>query len=418
VPTIQKIFAREILDSRGNPTVEVELHLRSGFVAMAIVPSGASTGTFEAVELRDQKMPRYGGKGVLQAVRNVQEKIAPALLGKSVLEQSALDRLMIELDGTPNKSNLGANAILPTSMAIARAAALFSRMPLYRYLGGNEANLLPVPFMNIINGGAHADNNLDLQEFMIVPKGFKQFSEALRAGTEIFHVLKGILKKQGKSTGVGDEGGYAPDLRSNEEGFDLISSAVEKAGYKLGKEIFLACDAAANEFYESGNYNIDGKTLSSDDLIAYYQRLAKQYPIFSIEDGLYEEDWGGWKKLTQTIGKQVQLVGDDLYVTNPERLRKGIAEKSSNSILIKLNQIGTLSETLETIKLAKAAGFTTIISHRSGESEDSFIADLAVATGAGQIKTGSLCRTDRVAKYNQLLRIEEGLGDAARYHFA
>jgi enolase len=303
-------------------------------------------------------------------------------------------------------------------MAIARAAALFSRMPLYRYLGGNEANLLPVPFMNIINGGAHADNNLDLQEFMIVPKGFKQFSEALRAGTEIFHVLKGILKKQGKSTGVGDEGGYAPDLRSNEEGFDLISSAVEKAGYKLGKEIFLACDAAANEFYESGNYNIDGKTLSSDDLIAYYQRLAKQYPIFSIEDGLYEEDWGGWKKLTQTIGKQVQLVGDDLYVTNPERLRKGIAEKSSNSILIKLNQIGTLSETLETIKLAKAAGFTTIISHRSGESEDSFIADLAVATGAGQIKTGSLCRTDRVAKYNQLLRIEEGLGDAARYHFA
>jgi enolase len=385
---------------------------------MAIVPSGASTGTFEAVELRDQKMPRYGGKGVLQAVRNVQEKIAPALLGKSVLEQSALDRLMIELDGTPNKSNLGANAILPTSMAIARAAALFSRMPLYRYLGGNEANLLPVPFMNIINGGAHADNNLDLQEFMIVPKGFKQFSEALRAGTEIFHVLKGILKKQGKSTGVGDEGGYAPDLRSNEEGFDLISSAVEKAGYKLGKEIFLACDAAANEFYESGNYNIDGKTLSSDDLIAYYQRLAKQYPIFSIEDGLYEEDWGGWKKLTQTIGKQVQLVGDDLYVTNPERLRKGIAEKSSNSILIKLNQIGTLSETLETIKLAKAAGFTTIISHRSGESEDSFIADLAVATGAGQIKTGSLCRTDRVAKYNQLLHIEEGLSDAARYHFA
>lgn len=415
MPIIQKVQAREIIDSRGNPTVEVELRTRSGITATAMVPSGASTGSFEAVELRDGDKRRYAGKGVANAVRNVNETIAKELCGKSVLEQAVLDRLLIDLDGTPNKGKLGANAILGCSLAAARAGAAFSRMPLFRYLGGSEANLLPVPMMNILNGGAHADNNLDLQEFMIVPIDFDSFPEALRAGAEIFHALKGLLKQKGKATGVGDEGGYAPDLASNDEAFAYIAQACDKAGYRLGEQIYLACDAAANEFCADGKYTLDGKTMTAPQLIDYYGELCKRYPLFSIEDGLHEDDWSAWSKLNAQLGSKVQLVGDDLFVTNPKRLRQGIDQKAANSILIKLNQIGTLTETLETIRLAKSAGFTTVISHRSGETEDSFIADLAVAVNAGQIKTGSLCRTDRVAKYNQLLRIHEQLGDAARY---
>jgi enolase len=415
---IEQIHAREILDSRGNPTVEAEVVLKGGARGRAAVPSGASTGEHEAVELRDGDPKRYGGRGVLKAVQNVNEVIARELKGKNALDQAAIDRALIELDGTPNKSNLGANALLAVSLATARAAANYQKLPLYRYLGGADANTLPVPMMNIINGGAHADNNVDFQEFMIVPVGAERFSEALRMGAEIFHALKSVLKKKGYATGVGDEGGFAPNLKSNEEAIETILEAIAQAGYLAGDDVLLALDPAASEFYDGEFYvfkKSDQRKLSSDQMVSFWESWAKQYPIISIEDGMAEYDWDGWKTLTDAVGQRVQLVGDDLFVTNTSFLRKGIERGVANSILIKVNQIGTLTETLECIELAKTNQYTTVISHRSGETEDAFIADLAVATNAGQIKTGSLSRSDRIAKYNQLLRIEEELGAAGRY---
>jgi enolase len=415
---IDHIHAREILDSRGNPTVEADVILAGGVMGRAAVPSGASTGEHEAVELRDGDPKRFGGKGVLKAVRNVNDVIAPKLKGMSALDQAELDRVLIELDGTPNKSKLGANALLAVSLATARAAANVQKLPLYRYLGGPSAHTLPVPMMNIINGGAHADNNVDFQEFMIVPVGAATFSEALRMGAEIFHTLKSVLKKKGYATSVGDEGGFAPNLKSNEEAIETIIEAIAQAGYQAGENVLLALDPAASEFYDGASYvfkKSDGRKLTSDQMVAFWSEWIGKYPIVSIEDGMAENDWDGWQTLTDQLGKRVQLVGDDLFVTNTDFLRRGIERGVANSILIKVNQIGTLSETLECMGLAKTSGYTTIISHRSGETEDAFIADLAVATNAGQIKTGSLSRSDRIAKYNQLLRIEEELGAAAVY---
>ncbi len=415
---IDQIQAREILDSRGNPTVEAEVTLVGGEVGRAAVPSGASTGEHEAVELRDGDKKRYGGKGVLKAVRNVNTIIAPALEEMDALDQAEVDHALIDLDGTPNKSKLGANALLAVSLATARAAAAYLEVPLYSYLGGPNGRTLPLPMMNIINGGAHADNNVDFQEFMIVPVGATTFSEALRMGTEIFHSLKAVLKKKGHSTSVGDEGGFAPNLRSNEEAIETILEAIPQAGYAAGTDCLLALDPAASEFYDGKSYvfkKSDKRKLSSDEMVAFWKSWSHQYPIISIEDGMAENDWAGWKSLTDEIGQSVQLVGDDLFVTNTEFLRKGIEMGVANSILIKVNQIGTLTETLDCIELAKTNRRTAVISHRSGETEDPFIADLAVATNAGQIKTGSLSRTDRIAKYNQLLRIEEDLRSAARF---
>ena len=415
---IESIWAREILDSRGNPTLEAEVVLEDGTQGRAAVPSGASTGENEAVELRDDDKNRYLGKGVLKAVENVNEKIAYELEGFDALDQTLIDKTLLELDGTENKSNLGANALLAVSLATARAAAAFQEMPLYRYIGGTNAKVLPVPMMNIINGGAHADNNVDFQEFMIMPVGAENFSEALRAGAEIFHNLKSVLKSKGYATSVGDEGGFAPNLKSNEEAIETILEAIDKAGYVAGENVMIALDPAASEFYSNGKYvfkKSDKRELSSDEMIAYWTEWTEKYPIISIEDGLAENDWDGWTKITQNIGKKIQLVGDDLFVTNTKFLQKGIDTGTANSILIKVNQIGTLTETLDAIELAKINNMTAVISHRSGETEDSFIADLAVATNAGQIKTGSLSRSDRIAKYNQLLRIEEDLGNSARY---
>ncbi|MBC8029942.1 MAG: phosphopyruvate hydratase [Pyrinomonadaceae bacterium] len=415
---IDDIHAREILDSRGNPTVEAEVTLVGGEVGRAAVPSGASTGEHEAVELRDGDKKRYGGKGVLKAVKNVNDIIAPGLEGLDALDQAEVDSALIDLDGTTTKSKLGANALLAVSMATARAAAAYLEIPLYKYLGGPNARTLPVPMMNIINGGAHADNNVDFQEFMIVPVGAASFRESLRIGTEIFHTLKAVLKKKGYATSVGDEGGFAPNLRSNEEAIETILEAIVQAGYAAGKDCLLALDPAASEFYDGKSYvfkKSDKRKLSSDEMVAFWSNWAEQYPIISIEDGMAENDWDGWKTLTDQLGERVQLVGDDLFVTNTEFLRKGIELGVANSILIKVNQIGTLTETLDCIELARTNGRTAVISHRSGETEDPFIADLAVATNAGQIKTGSLSRTDRIAKYNQLLRIEEDLRGAARY---
>ena len=413
--TIESIQAREILDSRGRPTVEAEVHLVNGIIGLAQVPSGASTGSFEAHELRDGDKERYRGKGVLTAVKNVEEQITPNLVKINALNQTLVDSKMIEIDGSPNKSNLGANAILAVSLATAKAAANSVGMPLYRYLGGPQASLLPVPLMNVINGGAHAANNVDIQEFMIVPVGAASFKEALRWGAEVFATLSGVLKDKGLLGGVGDEGGYAPNLGSNQEALDILIAAIKKAGYKPGEQVALALDVAASEFYKDGNYIYDGATHSPSELIDYLASLVDQYPIVSIEDGLHEEDWESWVQLTQKLGSKVQLVGDDLFVTNGSRLQKGIDMAAGNSILIKLNQIGSLSETLETIDLATRNGYRSVISHRSGETEDTTIADLAVGTRAGQIKTGSLCRSERVAKYNRLLRIEDELGDRAIY---
>jgi enolase len=416
--TIADVHAREILDSRGNPTVEAEVVLSNGILGRAAVPSGASTGEHEAVELRDGEDERYGGKGVLDAVANIEEAIAPAIRGMSPYEQVLIDRAMIELDGTPNKRRLGANALLAVSLATARAAARDCRLPLYRYLGGPMASTLPVPMMNILNGGAHAANNVDFQEFMVMPVGAETFSEGLRMGVEIFHSLKKVLSSQKKSTSVGDEGGFAPDLATNEEALEVILTAIEKAGYRPGEDVVLALDVAASELYRDGKYvfhKSSNETRSASEMVEFYADWVKRYPIRSIEDALDENDWDGWKELTDVIGDTTQLVGDDLFVTNTVRLGDGIERGVANAILIKVNQIGTLTETLEAIEMAGRAGYNSVISHRSGETEDTFIADLAVATGVGQIKTGSASRTDRVAKYNQLLRIEEGLGDAARY---
>ena len=415
---IEHIKAREILDSRGNPTVEAEVLLESGAVGRAAVPSGASTGENEAVELRDGDKFRYLGKGVLHAVENVNKAIANAVVGLDAFDQVTIDQTMIDLDDTPNKSKLGANAILSVSLATARAAATELEIPLYRYLGGTNARTLPVPLMNIINGGAHADNNVDFQEFMIAPAGAPSFSEALRWGAEVFHTLKGVLKKRGYSTAVGDEGGFAPSLKSNEEAIEVILEAITAAGYTPGEQIAIALDPASSEFFDDGSYvfkKSDGRRLSSEEMVKYWVNWSKQYPIISIEDGLDQNDWTGWAAITEEIGDTIQLVGDDLFVTNTLYLERGIEEIVANSILIKVNQIGTLTETLDTIELARTNNYTAIISHRSGETEDSFIADLAVATNAGQIKTGSASRTDRIVKYNQLLRIEEELEGAARY---
>jgi enolase len=412
---ITEIRAREILDSRGRPTVEAEVYLANGGFGLAQVPSGASTGSFEAHELRDDDPSRYGGKGVLKAVANIEDNIAPALEGMDAFDQMAIDRAMIDLDGTPTKSKLGANAILAVSLANAKAVANALGVPLYRYLGGPLANLLPVPLMNVINGGSHAANNIDFQEFMIVPVGATSFKEALRWGAEIFAALSKVLDEKGLLTGVGDEGGFAPNLASNQASLELLMAAIESAGYKPGEQVALALDVAASEFYQDGNYIYDGSSHTPGEFIDYLADLTSKYPIVSIEDGLHEEDWANWQLLTQKIGSKVQLVGDDLFVTNSVRLRQGIKEKSANAILIKLNQIGTLTETLQTIDLGTRNGFKSIISHRSGETEDTTIADLAVATRAGQIKTGSLCRSERVAKYNRLLRIEDELGDLAIY---
>jgi len=412
---IETIVAREILDSRGRPTIEAEVHLASGVMGIAQVPSGASTGTFEAHELRDDDKSRYGGKGVLKAVQNVNETIAPRLSQMDVIDQELLDRTMISLDSSPNKAQLGANAILAVSLASAKAGAEFLGLPLYRYLGGPLANLLPVPLMNVINGGAHADNNVDFQEFMIVPVGAPSFREALRWGAEVFAALSKVLSDKGLLTGVGDEGGFAPNLESNQAALELLMMAIAKAGYKPGEEIALALDVAASEFYKDGQYIYEGAAHAPTEFISYLAGLVDQYPIVSIEDGLHEEDWQHWQLLTQKLGDRTQLVGDDLFVTNVSRLQKGIQQQAANAILIKLNQIGSLTETLETIDLATRNGFRSIISHRSGETEDTTIADLAVATRAGQIKTGSLCRSERVAKYNRLLRIEDELGDRAVY---
>ena len=412
---IDSIVAREVLDSRGTPTVEAEVLLEGGATGRAIVPSGASTGAHEAHELRDGDAKRYFGKGVLQAVSNVEEKIAPALLGLSALDQGTVDAAMRELDGSDNKSALGANAVLAVSMAVARAAANGVGLPLYRYLGGPMATLLPVPLMNVINGGAHASNNLDFQEFMLVPHGASSFREALRMGAEVFHILKGLLSAQGLSTAVGDEGGFAPDLAGNDAAGELLIRAIEKAGYRPGDQISLALDVASTEFYKDGRYTFGGGSYTSAEMVDQLAQLVSRYPIVSIEDGLAEDDWEGWSLLTERLGKTVQLVGDDLFVTNSTRLQRGIDQGIANSILIKVNQIGSLTETLQAIDLAGRAGYTSVISHRSGETEDTTIADLAVATRAGQIKTGSLSRSDRVAKYNQLLRIEDELGSQAVY---
>ena len=421
MPAIELCVAREILDSRGNPTIEVEVGLEDGSVGRAAVPSGASTGTHEALELRDDDSDRYGGKGVLQAVEVVNETIAAELVeaGMEALDQGDIDQFLIELDGTDNKSKLGANAILGVSLAVAKAAAESCGLPLYAYLGGPNAKILPVPLMNVLNGGKHADNNLDCQEFMIVPVGFERFSEALRAGVEVFHALRKVLAGKRHSTSVGDEGGFAPNLGSNEEALTVIIEAIEAAGYTPGEDVFLALDPAASEFYntKTGQYELAGekRKLSSAEMVEFWAGWAAKYPIISLEDGLAEDDWEGWRLLTERLGNRIQLVGDDLFVTNPRRLREGIESGCANAILIKLNQIGTLTETLDTIGLATRAAYRSVISHRSGETEDTTIADLAVATSAGQIKTGSLCRTDRVAKYNQLLRIEEGLGNRAAF---
>jgi enolase len=415
---IGSILAREVLDSRGNPTVEAEVTLATGTTGRAIVPSGASTGEHEAVELRDGDKERYLGKGVLKAVENVNGEIADALANFDAADQRGLDQKMIDVDGTPNKERLGANAILAVSMAAARACANALQVPLYRYLGGAGANILPTPMMNILNGGAHADNNVDFQEFMVMPVGAESFSEALRWGVEVFHTLKGVLKKRGYNTAVGDEGGFAPSLKSNVEAIEVVLEAIQQAGYKPGKEIAVALDPAASEFYQDGRYvfkKSDKSTKSSEEMAQFWAKWARDYPIVSLEDGLAEDDWEGWKILTDEVGGRIQLVGDDLFVTNVERLQEGIERKVGNSILIKVNQIGTVSETLDAIDLARRNGYTSVISHRSGETEDTFIADLAVATGAGQIKTGSASRTDRIAKYNQLLRIEEELGSGARF---
>ncbi len=415
---IRSVHAREILDSRGNPTVEAEVVLENNAYGRAAVPSGASTGVHEAVELRDGDQQRFVGKGVRRAVENVNSIIAPALAGEDVFQQRALDQILISLDGSPNKMHLGANAILSVSMAAARAAANSLGVPLFRYLGGTNACVLPVPMMNIINGGAHADNNLDLQEFMVIPAGASSFSESLRMGVETFHALKSVLKKRGCVTSVGDEGGFAPNLKSSEDALDVIMEAIEKGGHRPGKDIYLALDVAASEFFDEGRYHFkksSGDRLSADQLIQLYENWTSQYPIVSIEDGMAEDDWQGWIALTEALGEKTQLVGDDVFVTSPKRLEDGIADGVANSILIKLNQVGTVSETMDTIELAKTDGYTTVISHRSGETEDAFIADLAVASNAGQIKTGSASRTDRVAKYNQLLRIEEELRAAARF---
>ena len=412
------IRAREVIDSRGNPTVEAEVILADGSEGRAIVPSGASTGEHEAVELRDGDKERYLGKGVLRAVENVNGEIADALANFDAADQLALDRKMIELDGTENKGRLGANAILAVSMAAARAAAQSYKLPLYRYLGGAAANTLPTPMMNILNGGAHADNNVDFQEFMVMPVGAESFSEALRWGVEVFHTLKGVLKKRGYNTAVGDEGGFAPSVKSNVEGIEVVLEAIQQAGYKPGEEIAIALDPASSEFYQDGKYvfkKSDKSSKTSEEMVRYWVKWAADYPIVSIEDGLAEDDWAGWEMLTKELGEKIQLVGDDLFVTNVERLQEGIDRNVGNSILIKVNQIGTVSETLDAIDLARRNAYTSIISHRSGETEDTFIADLAVATGAGQIKTGSASRTDRIAKYNQLLRIEEALGGSARF---
>jgi enolase len=414
MPEILQVNAREILDSRGNPTVEAEVQTDGG-LGRAAVPSGASTGEHEAIELRDGDKKRYLGKGVTKAVANINDQLGPALIGLSALDQPAIDKVLLELDGTANKSKLGANAILAVSMAVARAAADTVGLPLWRYLGGIQARVLPTPLMNIINGGMHADSGLEVQEFMVVPMGFSSFAEALRCGTEIFHSLKSILKKEGMTTSVGDEGGFAPRLASNEEAIQRIITAIEAAGYKPGEHVGIALDAAASEFYKDGKYTWDKKPHTAAELAEVYVKLCEKYPLVSIEDGFAEDDWDGWKLITDKLGSKVQLVGDDLFVTNKQRLARGIEKQIANSILIKLNQIGSLTETLDTIRLASSAGYTSIISHRSGETEDSFIADLAVATNAGQIKTGSLSRSDRIAKYNQLLRISEELGDEQVY---
>ncbi len=415
---IIEVHARQILDSRGNPTLEVDVTLESGAMGRAAVPSGASTGSREAVELRDKDAKIYQGKGVSKAIKNVNSKIAAEIVGIEVTEQVLIDRLMIEMDGTANKSKLGANAILGVSLAVAQAAAIDLDLPLFQYIGGTNAKELPVPMMNVLNGGMHADNNVDVQEFMIVPVGAKSFSSALRMGVEVFHHLKGVLKKAGFSTAVGDEGGFAPDLQSNEQAIEVLIKAVKSAGYKIGKDILIALDVAASELYSNKKYILPAEgsgKWTSDDMVDYLARLAGKYPIISIEDGLAEDDWSGWKKLTDKIGDSVQIVGDDLFVTNTKILTKGIDQGVGNSILIKVNQIGTLTETLDAVETAKRAGYTSVISHRSGETEDTSIADISVAVNAGQIKTGSLCRTDRTAKYNQLLRIEEILGDTAIY---
>lgn len=411
---IQKIIAREVLDSRGNPTVEAEVHLDSGFSGRAIVPSGASTGAHETLELRDGG-DRYLGKGVLKAVQNVNEILGPALVGLNASSQAALDAAMIELDGTPNKGKLGGNALLAVSLASARAAAAELDIPLYRYLGGSNAKTLPVPMMNVINGGAHADNSVDFQEFMVMPIGAPSFREALRYGAETFHHLKKVLSARGYNTNVGDEGGFAPDLKSNEEALEVLLEAIEKAGYEPGKDIAIALDPAVTELFKDGKYHLESenRVLSSDEMIDFWEDWSKRYPIISIEDGLAEDDWDGWERLTARLGGNVQLVGDDLFVTNPERLQQGIDRHVGNAILVKVNQIGSLTESMDAIELAKRHHYGTVISHRSGESEDAFIADLAVATNAGQIKTGSASRSDRIAKYNQLLRIEHELGDRA-----
>jgi enolase len=413
---ITDVYAREILDSRGNPTLEVEVFLDSGAMGRAAVPSGASTGEREALELRDCDKSRYLGKGVLKAVANVNDQIAEQIIGMEASDQIGIDRKMLELDGTEYKSKLGANAILGVSLAVAKAAADDSGLPLYHYIGGANAKELPLPMMNILNGGAHADNNVDIQEFMIMPAGAKSFSEALRMGAEIFHALKGVLKGKGYNTAVGDEGGFAPNLKSNEEALQVIMEAIENAGYKPGDDVLLALDVASSELYRDGKYHLENEAQpvkSADQLIDFYENLVNNYPIISIEDGMAENDWDGWKKMTDRLGKRIQIVGDDLFVTNPTILKEGIAKGIANSILIKLNQIGTLTETLDAIEMAKRAGYTTVISHRSGETEDTTLADLAVAVNAGQIKTGSLCRTDRVCKYNQLLRIEDELDTMA-----
>ncbi|AZS13213.1 phosphopyruvate hydratase [Paenibacillus lutimineralis] len=415
---ISDVYAREVLDSRGNPTVEVEVYLESGAIGRAIVPSGASTGAHEAVELRDDDKSRYLGKGVLKAVENVNEHIAPEVIGMDALDQLGIDKLMITLDGTPNKGKFGANAILAVSMAVARAAADALDLPLYVYLGGFNAKQLPVPMMNIVNGGAHADNNVDVQEFMVLPVGAPTFKEALRTGAEIFHNLKSVLKAKGLNTAVGDEGGFAPNFTSNEDALSSIMEAIEKAGYKPGVDVFLGMDVASTEFFKDGKYHLEGegKSYTSAEFVDLLASWVDKYPIITIEDGCSEDDWEGWKLLTEKLGNKIQLVGDDLFVTNTERLEKGINEGIGNSILIKVNQIGTLTETFDAIEMAKRAGYTAVISHRSGESEDSTIADIAVATNAGQIKTGAPSRTDRIAKYNQLLRIEDQLGELAQYN--
>jgi enolase len=415
VATIEAVGAREILDSRGNPTVEVEVALDDSTVARAAVPSGASTGAFEAVELRDGDADRYGGKGVEKAVTAVLDEIGPELLGFDASEQRLVDQALVDLDGTPNKERLGANAILGVSLAVARAAADSAELPLFRYLGGPSAHLLPVPMLNILNGGAHADSNVDVQEFMVAPIGATTFREALRWGVEVYHALKAVLKEKGYATGLGDEGGFAPNLPSNRDALDLIGVAVEKAGFALGSDIALALDVAATEFHGEDGYRFEGETRSADDMAAYYRELVSAYPLVSIEDPLDEDDWAGWTAMTAALGDKVQIVGDDLFVTNPDRLRRGISEGAANALLVKVNQIGTLTETLDAVSLAHRSGYRCMMSHRSGETEDTTIADLAVATDCGQLKTGAPARSERVAKYNQLLRIEEELDDAARY---